>query len=55
MFAADVEDRIEALCLAAEQMKPYLEARWNGHPPGSGCLENAAVDNTVPEKLEVLS
>jgi hypothetical protein len=30
MFAADVEDRIERLCLTFENLKPYLESRWRG-------------------------
>ena len=28
MFAQQVEDRIEALCVAFEEAKPYLEQRW---------------------------
>ena len=29
MFSAQVEERIEQLCLCFENLKPYLAARWN--------------------------
>lgn len=35
LFAAQVEDRIERLCLCFEQLKPYLISRWKNEPAGS--------------------
>lgn len=32
LFASQVEDRMERLCLCFEQLKPYLIARWNNQP-----------------------
>lgn len=34
MYANQVDDRIEELCLAFEQWKPYLIASWRGEVPG---------------------
>ena len=31
MFAGQVEDRIEGLCLAFENAKPYLENNWQSN------------------------
>jgi glucosylglycerate synthase len=38
LVAAEVEDRIEQLCLTFESLKPSLVSRWNGEPVrGNGC------------------
>jgi hypothetical protein len=34
LFAGEVEERIENLCLCFERLKPYLVARWRGEPAG---------------------
>ncbi len=32
LFSAQVEERIEELCLVFEELKPYLTSRWDGEP-----------------------
>ncbi len=36
MFAAQVEERIEELCLAFESARPYLDSRWRDLVPDGG-------------------
>jgi hypothetical protein len=36
MFASEVEDRIEGLCLAFENGKSYLNSRWRTAAEGIG-------------------
>lgn len=51
LFSAQVEERIENLCLAFEGLKPYLRARWKGETaPPQARREDAALKK---EKLEV--
>lgn len=38
MFAAEVETRIENLCLAFENLKPYLRERWHAGPEKTASL-----------------
>lgn len=53
MLGADVEDRIEGLCIAAEQIKPYLLARWRGERPQAGFEAAMVDDKQLTENLEV--
>jgi hypothetical protein len=51
MFAGEVEERIEALCVTAERLKPYLESRWL-----SDSADHAAQSissQRMPENVEV--
>ena len=39
MFAEQVENRIEQLCLTFEQLKPYLESRWGAEADRKSAAE----------------
>jgi hypothetical protein len=54
MFAAQVEERIEALCVTAEQVKPYLIARWRGDEATAWSPARATVDEQTSDRIEVL-
>jgi glycosyltransferase involved in cell wall biosynthesis len=41
MYADQVEDRIERLCLTFERLKPHLEARWKAEPGREASVETA--------------
>jgi glycosyltransferase involved in cell wall biosynthesis len=49
----EVEAIHEELCLALEQMKPYLVSRWNGEAPGPPLFHRAGAPERVKPKLEV--
>lgn len=54
--SAEVEQKIECLCLSFESLKPYLKAQWNDEPrPGGNVRENSkrATENSVEVALEV--
>ena len=45
LVAAEVEDKIEQLCLTFESLKPSLVRRWNGHPTqGDGSRAQREMD-----------
>jgi glycosyltransferase involved in cell wall biosynthesis len=58
MFASQVEDRIERLCLEFESAKPYLEAQWHGQA-GREATKNpiprAADNRPARNEMEVTS
>jgi len=54
MFAPEAEERIEALCMTAEQIKPYLEARWRGRAFEPARAGPDAPGKQTSENLEVL-
>ncbi len=47
MFAAEVENRIENLCLTFENLKPYLRERWRSDP-----AKNAPVAGPARERQQ---
>jgi glycosyltransferase involved in cell wall biosynthesis len=51
MVAADVEERIEQLCLTFEGLKPYLALRWSGEDGGGAPEADGA--GAAKVKLEV--
>ena len=53
MFAPEVEERIETLCLTAERMKPYLTDRWRGGAPVQPTGLQSANEQQIQQKLEV--
>ncbi|HZU27498.1 MAG TPA: cell wall biosynthesis glycosyltransferase [Bryobacteraceae bacterium] len=54
MFAAEVEQRIEALCITTEEMKPYLLARWRGGDAAIRFPPRAAAHAQTSDRMEVL-
>ncbi len=49
LSAVEVEDRIERLCLAFEESKPYLEASWRGAEPAGPAQTGTLPDAAAPE------
>jgi len=48
MYSAEVEDRLEHVCLCYEQWKPYLEANWRGDPLPDASVTRRQVEESVP-------
>jgi glycosyltransferase involved in cell wall biosynthesis len=58
MYAPEVEDRIESLCLTFEDLKSYLRARWRVNPVRESLGEGASLQAISPrpaDRLEVQS
>ena len=54
LFSAQVEERIENLCLCFESLKPYLAARWGAYPePKRKPEAQARPAGAEPSKVEV--
>ncbi len=49
LYSAQVDERIERLCMVFEEMKPYLIARWDGHSGGIAETHRAASAQLRPE------
>ena len=55
LFSAEVEDKIEQLCCAYEELKPYLVANWTGTPaPSSLEADFAAAGQSSGETTHVV-
>jgi hypothetical protein len=55
MYAAQVEDRIERLCLTFENLKPYLLASWDEKPVAASSSTAAPRSAAAREAVEARS
>jgi hypothetical protein len=55
MFAGEVEERIERLCLAFEAAKPALARAWNAPANGAGSVHDPAETPQFKDRMEVKS
>jgi glycosyltransferase involved in cell wall biosynthesis len=53
LYAAQVDEKIENLCLCFETLKPYLTARWNGQPSRAVRRKQEAPGKLLDAQLEV--
>jgi glycosyltransferase involved in cell wall biosynthesis len=53
LFAAQVEEKIEGLCVCFEQLKPYLVARWRNKPAAAAGLAQAAQSEPELERARL--
>jgi glucosylglycerate synthase len=51
MVSADVEDRIEHLCLAFEELKPYLLRKWTDKETAAPARGTVTAEETAQAKL----
>jgi glucosylglycerate synthase len=55
LFSAEVEEKIERLCRAYEELKPYLVANWTGVPsPAAPSAEFTAAGQSSGEPSHVV-